>query len=441
MKKLDISELVMDLESDYYLKVENQLLGPVSWLEIVHLYDLQTINQNDFYSCSENGPWVRFFESNLGTKIAPLAVLVNKVKSPPPIPNIQPQQKNKLIIGFPLPVKLKVTEFFNAKTSLILGGIFFILVCILISFNSGSLTLFNIIPSTGNTLGNVISPIRNYGKEWEKINLSSLDKNSNEYFVDIECWNDNIFFVKTDEKRIFKYDSSKWTTVFKTSNRDISNFFVTGPNTLVTSISSYLKTDWVLVNDKEANKEIAFKEKSDTNNHYLFMINKDTYNINESSGSAQILKNGQPYFSRMQESDIIKEGYWNKSYYDLLKKAKKKQEEFTNTERLWIYHTANFELNSVLFLEDDKVRIATSQENASETILIDKFQSTIMKGWGNSDKTFWIVNHQGTVWKRENSKMVPITNPPSGNNSFVDFTVTPSGKVFGITNNSIFYLD
>ena len=109
MKKLDISELVMDLESDYYLKVENQLLGPVSWLEIVHLYDLQTINENDFYSCSENGPWVRFFESNLGTKIAPLAVLVNKVKSPPPIPNIQPQQKNKLIIGLPLPVKLKVT--------------------------------------------------------------------------------------------------------------------------------------------------------------------------------------------------------------------------------------------------------------------------------------------------------------------------------------------
>ena len=50
MKKNDISELVMDLEIDYYLKVQNQLLGPVSWLEIVHLYDLQTINENDFYS-------------------------------------------------------------------------------------------------------------------------------------------------------------------------------------------------------------------------------------------------------------------------------------------------------------------------------------------------------------------------------------------------------
>ena len=125
MKKNDISELVMDLEIDYYLKVQNQLLGPVSWLEIVHLYDLQTINENDFYSNSINGPWVKFYEFNLGTKIAPLAVLVNKVKSPPPIPIIQPQQKNKLIIGLPLPVKLKVTEFFNAKTSLIFGGIFF----------------------------------------------------------------------------------------------------------------------------------------------------------------------------------------------------------------------------------------------------------------------------------------------------------------------------
>ena len=446
MKKNDISELVMDLEIDYYLKVQNQLLGPVSWLEIVHLYDLQTINENDFYSNSINGPWVKFCEFNLGTKIAPMAVLVNKVKSPPPIPFIQPQQKNKLIIGLPLPVKLKVTEFFNAKKSLIFGGIFFISVCILIAFYCGSMTLFNIIPSSDNSLGDVISPIRNYGKEWKKIDLGSIEKMGNEYFVDIECWNDNIFFVKTDEKRILKYDaskydSSKWTTIFKTSNRDISNFFVTGPNTLVTSISSYVKADWVLVNDKDANKEIPFKEKSDTNNLHMFRINKDTYNIFQSSGSGQILKNGQPYFSRMQESDIIKEGYWNKSYYDLLKKAKKKQEEFTNTERLWIYHTANFELISVLFLENDKVRIATSQENASETILIDKFQSKIMKGWGNSDKTFWIVNNQGTVWKRENSKMVPITNPPSGNNSFVDFTVTPSGKVFGITNKSIFYLD
>ena len=64
-----------------------------------------------------------------------------------------------------------------------------------------------------------------------------------------------------------------------------------------------------------------------------------------------------------------------------------------------------------------------------------------MKGWGNSDKAFWIVNDQGIVWKRENSKMVPITNPPSVNDSFVDFTVTPSGKVFGITSTSIFYLD
>ena len=441
MKKLDISELVMDLESDYYLKVENQLLGPVSWLEIVHLYDLQTINENDFYSCSENGPWVRFFESNLGTKIAPLAVLVNKVKSPPPIPNIQPQQKNKLIIGLPLPVKLKVTEFFNAKTNLIFGGIFFISICLLIVFYSDFRRIFDIIPITNNTFGDVISPIRNYGKEWKKIDISSLEiQNSNDWFIDIECWNNDIFFIKTDTNKIIKSDYSKWTTVLKPS-KSISNFYVTGPNTLVTSISYNSDADWVLVNDKDANKEISFKEKSDTNNHYLFRINKDTYNIFESSGSGQILKNGQPYFSRMQESDIIKEGYWNKSYYDLLKKAKKKQEEFTNTKRLWIYHTANFELISVLFLENDKVRIATSQENASETILIDKFQSKIMKGWGNSDKTFWIVNNQGTVWKRENSKMVPITNPPSGNNSFVDFTVTPSGKVFGITNKSIFYLD
>ena len=77
MKKNDISELVMDLEIDYYLKVQNQLLGPVSWLEIVHLYDLQTINENDFYSNSINGPWVRFFESNFGGKINTPAVLVN----------------------------------------------------------------------------------------------------------------------------------------------------------------------------------------------------------------------------------------------------------------------------------------------------------------------------------------------------------------------------
>ena len=64
-----------------------------------------------------------------------------------------------------------------------------------------------------------------------------------------------------------------------------------------------------------------------------------------------------------------------------------------------------------------------------------------MKGWGNSDKLFWIVNDQGTVWKRENSKMVPITNPPNGNNSFVDFSITRSGKVYGLTRSSIFYLD
>ena len=143
----------------------------------------------------------------------------------------------------------------------------------------------------------------------------------------------------------------------------------------------------------------------------------------------------------MQESDITKEGFWNKNYYDLIKKAEKKQEEFTNTRRLWIYHTPDFKLNSLLFLEDDKVRIATSQENTSETIIIDKFQSTILRCWGNSDKVFWVVNDQGTVWKRENSKMVPITNPPNGNNSFVDFSIAPSGKVFGITNTSIFYLD
>lgn len=438
MKKPDISELVMDLESDYYLKVENQLLGPVSWLEIVHLYDLQTINQNDFYSCSENGPWVRFIESNFGGKINTLPVLVNSVKIPPRIPNGLP--KPNPLVSFGLLITPKIMGFLHTKTSLIFGGIFFISICLLIVFYSGSITLFNIMPSTGNTLGDVISPIRNYGKEWKKIDLSSLDKKSNEYFVDIECWNDNIFFVKTDENRILKYDSLKWTTVLKTS-KSISNFYVTGPNTLVTSISDYRQVDWVLVNDKDANKEIAFKEKSDTNNHYLFRINKDTYNINESSGSAQILKNGQPYFSRMQESDIIKEGFWNKSYYDLLKKAKKKQEEFSNLKRLWIYHNANFELKSVLFLENDKVRIVTSQEYTSETILIDKFQSEIMKGWGNSDKVFWIVNDQGTVWKRENSKMVPITNPPSGNNSFVDFSIAPSGKILGVTNKFIFYLD
>jgi len=444
MKKLDISELVMDLESDYYLKIQNQLLGPVSWLEIVHLYDLQSINENDFYSFSENGPWVRFFDSNLGTKISPLGVLVNKVKSPPPIPNIQPQQKNKLIIGLPLPVKLKVTEFFKSKTSIILGGIFFILVCLLISFYSGSMTLFNIIPSTGNTLGYVISPIRNYEKEWKKIDLSLLDKKSLEYFVDIECWNDNIFFVKTDvkfdEDRILKYDSLKWTTVFK-SDSNISNFNVTGPNTLVTAIRDNSKYNWVLVNDKDSNKEIPFKEKSYTNNFYLTKINKDTYIIDVGNGSAQILKNSQSFFSRMPESDITKDGFWNKSYYDLLKIVLKKEQDFSNYKLLWMYHTSDFKLNSLIFLKDDKVRIATSQENASETILIDKFQSKIMKGWGNSDKAFWIVNDQGIVWKRENSKMVPITNPPSVNDSFVDFTVTPSGKVFGITNTSIFYLD
>ena len=441
MKKNDISELVMDLEIDYYLKVQNQLLGPVSWLEIVHLYDLQTINENDFYSNSINGPWVKFCEFNLGTKIAPMAVLVNKVKSPPPIPFIQTQQKNKLIIGLPLPVKLKVTEFFNAKKSLIFGGIFFISVCILIAFYCGSMTLFNIIPSSDNSLGDVISPIRNYGKEWKKIDISSLEiQKSNDWFVDIECWNNDIFFIKTDTHKIIKSDYSKWTTVFKTS-KSISNFYVTGPNTLVTVISDYSNADWVLVNDKDANKEISFKEKSDTSNLHLFRINKDTYNIFERSGSGQILKNGQPYFSRMQESDIIKEGFWNKSYYDLLKKAEKKQEEFSNLERLWIYHNANFKLNSILFLENDKVRIASSQDNASETILIDKFQTKIMKCWGNSDKAFWIVNNQGTVWKRENSTMVPITNPPNGNNSFVDFSITRSGKVYGITRSSIFYLD
>ena len=82
MKKPDVSELVMDLESDYYLKVENQLLGPVSWLEIVHLYDLQTINQNDFYSCSENGPWVRFFESNFRNNVRDIFSPTNiKLKS------------------------------------------------------------------------------------------------------------------------------------------------------------------------------------------------------------------------------------------------------------------------------------------------------------------------------------------------------------------------
>ena len=439
MKKNDISELVMDLEIDYYLKVQNQLLGPVSWLEIVHLYDLQTINENDFYSNSINGPWVKFYEFNLGTKIAPLAVLVNKVKSPPPIPIIQPQQKNKLIIGLPLPVKLKVTEFFNAKTSLIFGGIFFISVCLLIVFYSGSITLFNIIPSTGNTLGDVISPIRNYGKEWKKIDLS-LFENANENFEDIECWSDSIFFLKTYQNKIFKFDSFKWTTVFK-SDRRISNFFVTSPNTLVTAIG-FNGNNWVLVNDKDSNKEIPFKEKNSSIYYWnLYKINKDTYKINEGNGSAQILKNSQPFFSRMQESDITKEGFWNKNYYDLIKKAEKKQEEFTNTRRLWIYHTPDFKLNSLLFLEDDKVRIATSQENTSETIIIDKFQSTILRCWGNSDKVFWVVNDQGTVWKRENSKMVPITNPPNGNNSFVDFSIAPSGKVFGITNTSIFYLD
>ena len=441
MKKPDISELVMDLESDYYLKVENQLLGPVSWLEIVHLYDLQTINQNDFYSCSENGPWVRFFESNLGTKIAPLAVLVNKVKSPPPIPNIQPQQKNKLIIGFPLPVKLKVTEFFNAKIRYIFSGIFFISVCLLIIFYSDFRRIFDIIPVTNNSLGDVIFPIKNYGKEWKKIDLGSIEKMENQYFVDIECWNNSIFFVKTYQNEILKFDSLKWTTVFK-SDKNTSNFIVTGPNTLVTSIGNYGKVDWVLVNDKDANKEIPFKEKnSSIYNWNLTKINKDTYKINEGNGSAQILKNGQPYFSRMQESDIIKEDYWNKSYYDLLKIVLKKEQEFSNYNLLWMYHTTDFKLNSLIFLEDDKVRIATSQENASETILIDKFQGKIMKGWGNSDKAFWIVNDQGKVWKRENSKMVPITNPPNINNSFVDFSITRSGKVYGITRSSIFYLD
>ena len=442
MKKPDVSELVMDLESDYYLKVENQLLGPVSWLEIVHLYDLQTINQNDFYSCSENGPWVRFFESNFGGKINTLPVLVNSVKIPPRIPNGLP--KPNPLVSFGLLITPKIMGFLHTKTSLIFGGIFFISICLLISFYSGSMTLFNIIPSTGNTLGYVISPIRNYEKEWKKIDLSLLDKKSLEYFVDIECWNDNIFFVKTDvkfdEDRILKYDSLKWTTVFK-SDSNISNFNVTGPNTLVTAIRDNSKYNWVLVNDKDSNKEIPFKEKSYTNNFYLTKINKDTYIIDVGNGSAQILKNSQSFFSRMPESDITKDGFWNKSYYDLLKIVLKKEQDFSNYKLLWMYHTSDFKLNSLIFLKDDKVRIATSQENASETILIDKFQSKIMKGWGNSDKAFWIVNDQGIVWKRENSKMVPITNPPSVNDSFVDFTVTPSGKVFGITSTSIFYLD
>ena len=436
MKIKDISELVMDLHIDYYLKIQNQLLGPVSWLEIVHLYDLQTINQNDFYSCSVNGPWIRFFEFNLVEKTNTLPVLANPVKTPPKLPNKLP--KSNPLLSFGLLVTHKIMDLFHTKTSLIFSGIF---VCLLIVFYCGSMALFNIIPSSDNTLGDVISPLRNYGKEWGKIDLGSIEKMGNQYFVDIECWNDNIFFVKTFQNEILKFDSLKWTTVFK-SDRNASNFIVTGPNTLVTSIGNYGKVDWVLVNDKDANKEIPFKEKnSSIYNWSLTKINKDTYKINEGNGSAQILKNGQPFFSRMQESDITKDGFWNKSYYDLLKIVLKKEQDFSNYNLLWMYHTPDFKLNSLIFLEDDKVRIAASQANSSETILIDKFQRKIMKGWGNSDKLFWIVNDQGTVWKRENSKMVPITNPPNGNNSFVDFSITRSGKVYGITRSSIFYLD
>ena len=124
---------------------------------------------------------------------------------------------------------------------------------------------------------------------------------------------------------------------FKTSNNvktsillsDYTNFIINENPSLKYSIFA-IKSEILTPLPLEkflSTEEISFKEKSDTNNHYLFRINKDTYNIFQSSGSGQILKNGQPYFSRMQESDIIKEGYWNKSYYDLLKKAKKKQEK------------------------------------------------------------------------------------------------------------------
>ena len=68
------------------------------------------------------------------------------------------------------------------------------------------MALFNIIPSSDNTLGDVISPLRNYGKEWGKIDLGSIEKMGNQYFVDIECWNDNIFFVKTFQNEILKFE-------------------------------------------------------------------------------------------------------------------------------------------------------------------------------------------------------------------------------------------
>lgn len=438
MKEPDISELLINLECDYYLKIQNQILGPLSWLEVVCLHDLKTINHNDFYSTSVDGPWMRLSVNNSSGKENKSLVLNKHINNPPPIPIEQSFKEGRFQFGNVFPQIFKIKVLFQSKTSFIFLGIFLIISCSWYFFNGGGVIFLGV--SSNDTLGDLISPIRSYGKDWKEMDLSSIDKirdKYNEYFVDIECWNNNVFFVKTDEKRVLKFDSSKWSVVYK-GERDIRNFFVTGPNTLVSALS--YNDNWLLVNDLDSNKEIPFKDKSTGSASNLRKINYDTYSIENSSG-AQILKNKQSFFSKMQESDIVKEGYWSKSYYEMLKLVVKKRNEFSNSNLLWAYHTPDFKIKSIIFLENDKVRISSSQENVSETILIDNFQGPIVKCWGNSDKVFWIVNNHGTVWRRETNKMVPIVTHTNVNEDFVDFSIASSGKVFGIKKRSIFFLD
>ena len=428
--------------SNFYLKINEQKLGPVTKQEIMELLNQKIVLKTDMVSHGTGGPWMEIRASNIEMELLlpTFDVRPAKLASIPltrAIPSVvSAKQSVAMQISYPA-IKTIPSPKPNQKW-LSKGVNWYLLVGLMFLVGCGGIWWLWIFVKA---FAFHSIPNKNYSKEWKNDRFPYPQSIKNLGLNSIDVWDQSSIFISGKDKfdEIHYWNGKEWRLLHKTSgyNINLSEVKAIGPDQVIAVSKGRGKPVWVISNPKgtkivdfngESPSDYEIKNGRPTlgkNGEFIFQTNDKNYLFKDSTVKKI---NGDEFVNY-----FFKDPIFANFYLEAEKEAHKEgYQSLFSDEKLGM---AGFSKGTEVLIIEQKNRKKTSYQMVGET-------PQAWMAWARSITDFWVMSKDGTLRRTDGGLLKIISKLPHSSISFIAAALDrKTGNVYGVSQNAIWTLD